>query len=150
MTQTAFSSAAIETLVARFLAREIPREEWTHRAHVIVGTWHVDRYGPEVSLARLRVAIRNLNDRHGTPNSSTSGYHETVTRAFVQLLVQLLADCPPDITLAERVARIVASPLADKDILLRFYSRDRLMSPSARAEWIEPDLAPLRLEFTQP
>lgn len=35
---------------------------------------------------------------------------------------------------------------ADKRMLLRFYSRDRLMSPEARAGWVEPDLAPFRID----
>jgi hypothetical protein len=47
--------------------------------------------------------------------------------------------------LAERVAQLFASGLADKEALLRFYSRSRLMSSEARATWIEPDLLPLHL-----
>ena len=119
--------------------------EWTHLAHLAVGTWHVQRYGPDEALTRLRTGIRRLNDNHGTLNSATSGYHETVTRAYVELLAQFVQRCPADMALRERVLNVINGPLADRDVLLRFYSRDRLMSPSARAEWIEPDLAPLRL-----
>jgi hypothetical protein len=31
-------------------------------------------------------------------------------------------------------------------MLFTFYSRERLMSVEARARWVEPDLAPLRIE----
>jgi hypothetical protein len=33
--------------------------------------------------------------------------------------------------------------LLEKDALLEFYSRERLMSDEARARWVEPDLLPL-------
>lgn len=135
----------VDDLAARFAARAIPHPEWTHAAHLAVGTWHVRRYGPEEALARLRVGIRALNDAHGTPNSSTSGYHETVTRAYVRLLAEFLAHCPVDLPVADCVTRVLAGPLAAKDVLLTFYSRERLMSVTARAAWVEPDLAPLRM-----
>jgi hypothetical protein len=63
----------LDDLVARFIAGTIPHAEWTHVAHLTVGTWHVHRYGPEEALVRLRVGIRALNDAHGTPNSATRG-----------------------------------------------------------------------------
>jgi hypothetical protein len=135
----------VDDLAARFSAGTISREEWTHLAHLAVGTWHVQRYGPDEALTRLRAGIRRLNDLHGTPNSAASGYHETVTRAYVQLLAELLARCPPAMPVRARVATIIAGPLADKNVLLNFYSRERLMSPLGRAEWVEPDVAPLRM-----
>jgi hypothetical protein len=137
--------ADIEELAARFVDATLPRSEWTHLAHLAVGTWHVQRYGLDEALARLRIGIRRLNDSHGTLNSATSGYHETVTRAYVALLAQFVERCPAGMETRERVLIAINGPLADRDVLLRFYSRDRLLSASARAEWIEPDLAPLLL-----
>lgn len=134
-------TAVLEDLVARFVARTLPHAEWTHHAHLTVGAWHVDRFGPAEAVIRLRAGILALNDAHGTPNSPTSGYHETITCAYVRVLAEFLAACPADEPLADRVARVLASPLAAKDFLLRFYSRERLMSATARADWVEPDLA---------
>ena len=34
---------------------------------------------------------------------------------------------------------LLAGPLAARDVLFTFYSRDRLMSTTARLEWLEPD-----------
>jgi pyrimidine operon attenuation protein/uracil phosphoribosyltransferase len=135
----------LERLASRFVAATLPKPEWTHLAHLKVGAWHVDRYGPAEALARLRTRITRLNERHGTINSASSGYHETITRAYVRLLAQFLDACPPGLLLGDRAARLVSGPLADKNVLFAFYSRDRLMSPRARAEWVEPDLAPLEL-----
>ncbi|MFL5475043.1 MAG: hypothetical protein ACJ8A6_05045, partial [Gemmatimonadales bacterium] len=46
-------------------------------------------------------------------------------------------------TLAQRVEVLLASPLAHKNALLRYYSRELLMSVAARREWNGPDLRPL-------
>jgi hypothetical protein len=144
--QSAATSAAdIETLATQFIASTLPREEWTHLAHLAVGLWHVDRYSKEEALDRLRSGIRKLNDSHGTINSASSGYHETITRVYVQLLAEFNERCPTQQSLPERVTRLIKSKLAQKDALLNFYSHAALMSEKARAEWVQPDRAPIRL-----
>jgi hypothetical protein len=136
----------LHDLVERFVACTLPHGEWTHTAHLAVGVWHIAGFGTAEALSRLRDGIRRLNDSHGTPNSATRGYHETITRAYVQLLAQFLQRCPADLPLAERFALVRDSTLADKDVLLRFYSREKLMSADARARWMAPDIAPLELK----
>jgi hypothetical protein len=134
----------IDAFVARFVECTLSREEWTHAAHLVVGTWHVLQYGPDEALTRLRAGIRRLNDSHGTPNSETSGYHETITRAYVMLLTDFQRNCPAEMSPWQRVALVIDGRLADRNVLFQFYSRDYLMSPLARAQWVEPDIAPLR------
>jgi hypothetical protein len=129
--------------VARFLAGTLPREEWTHAAHLSVGLWHVHRYGPEEALARLRVGIRALNDRHGTPNTETSGYHETITAAYVRLIDQFLSTGVGRTGADSRLPDLLSGPLVERAFLFRFWSREVLMSPAARATWTPPDLSPL-------
>jgi hypothetical protein len=136
------TDAELEQLVRRFADCTLTKPEWTHAAHLAVGLWHVSRYGRDDALARLRAHISRLNESHGTVNSATGGYHETVTRAFVELLAAFAAR-HGDKTVAERVAMLLADPLSDKKALLRFYSRTRLDSVEARLGWVEPDVAPL-------
>jgi hypothetical protein len=81
------SAEELDDLVLRFRESRLAREEWTHLAHLAVGTWHARRSGPERAIDQLRERIRRLNDFHGTPNTETRGYHETITRAYVFLLV---------------------------------------------------------------
>ena len=97
----ALTEIELQDLAARFESATIPKAEWTHAAHLSVGLWHVDRYGPEEALARLRAGIRRLNDAHGTVNSTTGGYHETITRAYVVLFAELLAVDAPGMPLGE-------------------------------------------------
>jgi hypothetical protein len=103
----------------------------------------VHHFGGDAALAMLRDGIRRLNEHHGTPNSPTSGYHETVTVAYVRLIEAFLAAFDAEVALERRVEALVGGPLAEKSVLLRFWSRDVLMDPKARFEWVPPDLAPL-------
>src|SRR4051812_31129777 len=82
---------ALADLVSQFLDASLPRAAWTHESHLRVGAWHVDRFGAGEALPRLRAAIRRLNEAHGTANTPTSGYHETVTAAYVTLIAAHLA-----------------------------------------------------------
>ncbi len=133
-----------DTLAAQFSASTLPKDAWTHQAHLTVGLWHVQQFGPHDALERMRVGIRRLNDSHGTPNSDTRGYHETITRAYVQLLAQFLEGCAHEWSIETRVSRMLGSPLADRQLMLRFYTEPRLMSVEARRGWLEPDIAPLQ------
>lgn len=142
---TASPAVDPSALASRFTELTLPKEEWTHAAHLTVGVWHIDRYGGAEALTRLRSGIRRLNESHGNVNTPTSGYHETITAAYVTLLAAYLDACPPGLSLAARVERLLAGPLAARDMLLTFYSRERLMSIDARAQWVEPDLGPLSL-----
>lgn len=134
---------SLDELVTAFRERTLPRAEWTHEAHLLVGAWHVHQHGPEVALPLLRMRIRSLNDSHGTVNSATSGYHETITTAYVRLIADFFAapSVPPD--LEARAAVLLASPLAERAALFRYWSRERLLSPEARTAWLEPDPGPL-------
>jgi len=136
------TDAELEDLVRRFTELTLPKPEWTHAAHLSVGLWHVCRYGRDDALVRLRAGITRLNESHGTVNSATGGYHETITRAYAHLLADFAARHPGK-TAAERVTALLADPLADRKTLLRFYSRPRLESSAARLDWVEPDLEPL-------
>ena len=132
----------LDAFVVRFLERTLPKSEWTHAAHLAVGTWHVHRYNVVKAVDLLRERIRALNESHGTANTDTGGYHETITRAYAHVIADFLVHCPATTT-SERVQILLASPLAGKNFLLEFYSRDRLMSVAARREWTLPDLKPI-------
>ena len=134
---------ALDELAARFTDAAIPATEWTHAMHLTMGVWHVARHGAELALELLRAGIRALNAAHGTVNSDTRGYHETITRAYVRLIAAFLRTRPPGEALADSVAALLASPLAAREALGRHYSRPLLFSVAARRGWVEPDLEPL-------
>src|SRR5262245_51835774 len=135
----------LDDFVFRFQACTLRKDEWTHHAHLVVGLWHVDRYGADDALTRLRAGIRRLNESFGGANTAASGYHETITAAYVRLLSQFLDRRENGEVIGDLATRLLGGPLAARDVLFAFYSRERLMSVAARAAWVEPDLAPLGL-----
>lgn len=139
------SQAELDEFAQRFYERSISKEEWTHEAHLVVGLWHIERYGFEGALLRLREGIRRLNESHGTINSTESGYHETITRAYLQLLSSF-SDLYKETDIARRLSILLSSALSDRKALLSFYTSSRLMSAEARMGWVEPDLAPISVE----
>ncbi len=129
-------------LIARFEDCTLPKAEWTHQAHLRVGLWHVARYGPAEALDRLRDGIRRLNDAHGTANTDTGGYHETITRLYVKVIAQFLAVADRSRPLDDLTADFITL-YPKSDLPLRFYSRELLYSIQARRAWVEPDLIAL-------
>jgi hypothetical protein len=135
----------IDDLARRFTDRSLPKAEWTHAAHLAVGLWHVREFGAAEALLRLRKGIRELNESHGNANTADGGYHETITRAYVELLAQFASRFPYQTSEIQILPALLASPLADRKALLAFYSRDRLFSTAARLDWLPPDLSSLDL-----
>jgi hypothetical protein len=139
----------LDDLAAAFRTCALPRDAWTHEAHLGVGAWHVHHHGAAAALEMLRAGIRRLNDHHGTVSSASSGYHETITAAYVRLIELSLAAFPDEVTLEARFDALVAGPLGQRTVLARFWSREVLMSAEARARWVPPDLKPLE-DFAAP
>lgn len=140
------TSPPLHELAEMFRAATLPRAQWTHLAHLRVGAWHVHHFGATQALVRLRHGIRALNVANGVANTPTGGYHETITAAYVTLIAAWLGQAAePAASLALRVERMLAGPMAERTLLLRFWSQETLMSPAARAAWVPPDRAPLAL-----
>jgi hypothetical protein len=130
-------------LVAAFEHRTLPKPEWTHRAHLTMGLWYSAHLPSRAALDAMRAGILRLNAAHGVVSTPTSGYHETITRCYLRLIREFdrRAWAEGD-GWHQRANRLLAA-LGERDLLLEYYSRERLMSPAARAGWLEPDLRPL-------
>lgn len=137
------SDAEIEHLGERFLARSLPKEEWTHEAHIATTTWLLLRR-PDVDVERdLPDLIRRYNESVGGMNSDSEGYHETITRAFLSGVRLFLSEADGAEPLHELVNELLLSPMGRRNWPLRFYSRDRLLSVEARRNFVSPDIAAL-------
>jgi len=132
----------LEALVAGFVDRTLPKEAWTHQAHLRVGLWHVIRHGPRAALALLRERISRYNEAVGGVNTDTDGYHESITRFYVAIITEFVERGLPHRSVADLADQLSAS-LGAKDLPLRYYSKERLFSVAARRRWIAPDLEPL-------
>jgi hypothetical protein len=73
------TDAEVKSLVRAFEERTLSKAEWTHAAHLTVGLYYCLNCPFALAVNWMRDGIHWLNDAHGTPNSDTSGYHETLT-----------------------------------------------------------------------
>jgi len=137
------ADAEIEHLAEGLLARSLPREEWTHEAHLGATTYLLTGR-PDVDLdTELPGIIRRYNESVGGVNSDTEGYHETITRSFLHGVRLFLAEADREAALHELVNALLRSPMGSRDWPLRFYSRERLFSVEARRNFVAPDIAAL-------
>jgi hypothetical protein len=138
------SDADIEHVGERFLDRTLPKEEWTHEAHLATTTWLLLRR-PDVDVDReLPDLIRRYNESVGGVNNDSEGYHETITRAFLAGIRLFLSEADRAAPLHELVNELLLSPMGRRAWPLRFYSSDRLLSVEARRSFIPPDIAALQ------
>ncbi len=120
-------------LVQHFEACTLPKAQWTHRAHLVVGLWYVVHESPTTALNTLRTRICAYNVATGGVNSDSAGYHETLTQLYWIGIRNFLQSQRGDaasqtITDLEVLSRLLQSPMADKAWPLSFYSRELLMS----------------------
>lgn len=131
----------LESLVDRLESCKLPRESWTHHAHLAVAVWYLYHFSREEATQRIRDGIQ----RYNTSLGNTQGYHETITLSWVAILSAFMR---------EQAGRRSASDIADiatevlfrfgaSDFLLSHFSRELLFSELARREWVEPDLRPI-------
>ena len=139
---TAYSNQDIAALAERLLDRTLPKAQWTHAAH-LTATLRLVRTRNEGLERDLPGIIRAYNVAVGGVNDDTSGYHETITQAYLAAIRAFEAALPPGLADAEAAARLLATPMGDKEWPLTHWSRQRLFSVEARRGWVDPDLKPL-------
>ncbi len=130
----------IEAFIREFEACTLTKTRWTHHAHLVVALWYLTHHPHDAALEIVRQRIRAYNEATGTPNTDSKGYHETLTRLFLDGVSAHIAEHQTD-SLAISLASLLQSPLGNKEWPLRFYSRERLFSVAARRRWLEPDHA---------
>jgi hypothetical protein len=137
------SDAAVARIGEGLIARSLPRSEWTHEAH-LAATVYLLVMRPDIDVDRqLPNLIRRDNESVGGVNSDSEGYHETITRLFLDGARRFLAAADPSAPLHQRVNALLLSPQGRRDWPLRFYSPERLFSAEARRGFVAPDVAPL-------
>ena len=132
----------IRTIGTGLLACTLPREAWTHEAHLGACLWLLSER-PDIDVdAEIAGIIRRFNESVGGVNDDTQGYHDSITRAYVAGVRLFLAETA-ETGLTSRVNALLRSPMGARDWPLRFYSRELLFSVAARQGFVKPDLAAL-------
>lgn len=129
----------VESFIREFEAGRLPMARWTHEAHLVAGFWYSSTLDSDAALATVRTRIRRHNESVGTPNTDSSGYHETITRLYMGAIAAHVSR-HSSAAFEDSLALLLASPLGDSEWPLRYYSRERLFSVEARRSWVEPDV----------
>ena len=129
----------IRSLVKAFEERTLPKDEWTHAAHLTIGLYYCLNCPFAVAKNWMSDCIHWLNDAHGTPNTESSGYHETLTYFWLKTISNFLEKRACDESLAKLANELIRS-CSDTGLPLKFYSRELLFSTEARMRLIKPDL----------
>jgi hypothetical protein len=137
-----------------FESLDLPWEQWTHRSHLRVAYLYLTQYPLEKAIDRVRAGIQAHNNANPEKIKPGSGYHETITQAFIRMLhpmIELYGRRKPDPTNArDASAEFYASEqffdanpqFTSKRILFLYYTEELLMSDEARRCFVPPDLAP--------
>lgn len=135
--------ASIVRIGEGLLARSLPREDWTHEAHLASCTWIVrDRLDID-PVTDMSGIISGYNVAVGGVNDDTQGYHETITQVYIAGVKAHLAEVGSEMPLYEAVNALLLSARGRRDLPLRFYSKELLFSVPARRGFVEPDRASL-------
>lgn len=130
------SIEAINQLLDEFNKGTLDKSKWTHDSHLIVGIWHLKQYPFYDAICRIKSGIIALNNFHGTQNTGTSGYHETLTVFWATIISRFIA-FHPTLPLDELVETFLQSNYSNKNLPFEYYDKELLMSNAYRAIFIE-------------
>lgn len=159
-----------DTIADGLLDRTLPKSRWTHEGHLLACIALVRRLGPTEALVVLRAAIPPYNVATGVANTTTGGYHDTITVYFVWAVARLLqldphpvprsahTPCgglgPPGNGGMMTTAGVLGHPSVEREALFAWWERETLFSAAARLGWRPPTLAgdggPAPTEWLQP
>src|SRR5271167_1567039 len=129
----------IDEFLAAFEAGTLPKERWTHGAHLLTGACYVHALGEAAAIDKMRRCIPRYNEAVGGKNTEMSGYHETITVMWIKLLARLRREA------GEMERRAFASLAVErfegeKDVFRRYYDFDVVNSAEARRGWVPPTI----------
>lgn len=129
---------SLDQFIGQWHAGSLPKELWTHGAHVAARAYHAYGRGLAEAFATMKAGIAQFNEAIGGVNSATSGYHETLTQLWVAV-VKFYLDGQRYGTRYEAVCGAMEQFGEDRDLHRLFYSFDVVRNLQARAGWVPPD-----------
>ncbi|MDJ1494671.1 hypothetical protein QNI19_17120 [Cytophagaceae bacterium DM2B3-1] len=136
------TAADIRELIYGFESGTLPKEKWTHEAHLLMALWYLWSYSSDEAIPRICEGIQKYNIASGGQNTDTSGYHETLTLFWISVVAKFLEKHILE-TSIEALANQLVEEKYPTSLPLNYYSREQVFSVQARKEWVEPDIKPL-------
>jgi len=132
------SEKEIFEIVRGFENGTIRREDWRHAEHLTVAACYAFQHDYETALTKMRDGIFNLLNAFAVDLSTEMPYHETLTVFWMRTIFDLIESRNGN-SLVETANEVLE--FCDKDLPLKFYSRELLFSEKARAEFVGADLS---------
>jgi len=130
-----------EEFLAAFESCAHPLDQWHHREHIKIAYLYLLRHPLEEAISKVRAGIKAYNNSKNLPDELSTGYHETMTQAWVRIIHATLCEYGPTENADAFYGR--QPQLSQKKNLRLFYSRERFASWEAKRGFVEPDLSPL-------
>ena len=130
------SRAAFHDFLAAWETSTLPKNQWTHAAHVAVGAAYTVQFGDN-AFEQIKKGILRYNETVGTVNTDSSGYHETLTRLWSIVLANVTQGMVDPWAAACRAVEIVGE---ERNLHRLYYSFDVVRARKARRIWVPPDL----------
>ncbi|WP_416864513.1 MAG: hypothetical protein ACMVP2_18150 [Imperialibacter sp.] len=142
-------SKEAEQLVKGFEEGTWPSSGWTHFAHFVMALWYTYHHPIAEARKLIKEGIKKYNEAVGGKNTEDSGYHETITELYIQIIIGYLSSLTGEYDFDVLLSNLEAQPFIQKDFPFRFYTKKLLMSREARVGWVEPDVRPITLFDTE-
>lgn len=128
------------------IARSLPRERWTHGAHLVAAVYVLMRRRDLVAERDMPGLIKGYNAAIGLVDAAARGYHETITQFYLAAIRHFILHRSAGQSLAAVCNALIASPFGARDFVSTYYSHETLFSPEARRGFVAPDLRPLAFD----
>lgn len=137
MTEFFQTDEEIEVLMQAFQTHVLPKNEWTHNAHLAAAIWFLRTYGLDEATCRLKSNIMSYNLSVGGKNDGSNGYHETLTIFWLEVANYFVVQNSA-LSLKDCTNAFLSSPLADRALPFLFYDKNELLATPARARYLAP------------
>ncbi|HIK05833.1 MAG TPA: hypothetical protein IGS40_14155 [Trichormus sp. M33_DOE_039] len=132
----------IESIIKSFNNCTLPRNQWDHHAHLTVALWYLIHYQKPEVIYLIRESIQKYNQSMNIITTNNSGYHETMTLFWIDLVSQYLKNNHAENCLLTLTNQLIHE-YGDKNLVFDYYSKNLIMSCEALQNWVNPDLQPI-------
>ncbi len=132
------TEVGIFEVVRGFETATIPRDKWRHAEHLTVALFYLVHHDFEFAANKMRNGILHYLKIIGVDLEKENPYHETITLFWMRMVSSYLSSKNKN-SIVELTNGLLET-CSDKDLPLKFYSRELLFSDNARKEFVQPDL----------
>ena len=131
---------SVKEIGTGLIDHSLPHDAWTHEAHLAAAIYLLAACPGLDARREMPGLIRSYNEKNGVENTDSSGFHATITAFYLDVLEDFIDGLCQDLGPDAIFEKVLASPISKRDYPLNFYTRERLFSKQARAEYFGPDI----------